>query len=140
MFQKMKNDSLRNFVKLRHQLATERETLGARLREINEALGELPLPSLSAISGTPGGMATERVVSRRVGRRTMSAAARARIAAAQRARWAASRQSGSKPAQVASGPARGKPKRKMSAAGRKAIAEAARRRWSEAKAQGKSRL
>lgn len=137
----MRNDSLRNFIKLRHQLATERETLGARLREINEALGELPLPSLSAISGTPEEMTTEQGVSRRGGKRTMSAAARARIAAAQRARWAASRQSGSKPAPVASGGvASGKPKRKMSAAGRKAIAEAARRRWSEAKALGKSRL
>ena len=54
-------------------------------------------------------------------KRTMSAAARKRIAAAQRKRWAAVKKQG----QSAAAP---KP-RKLSAAGRKAIIEATRRRW-----------
>ena len=56
-------------------------------------------------------------------RRTMSAAARARIAAAQRKRWAASRKQAAAP----TGPAR--KKHRLSAAGRKAIIEATKRRW-----------
>src|SRR5579871_40661 len=65
------------------------------------------------------------------GRRTMSAAARAKIAAAQRARWA--RQKGTTPAS-------GKPKRTMSPAARAKIAAAARARWAKAKAANRRTL
>jgi len=62
-------------------------------------------------------------------RRTMSPAARARIAAEQRARWA--KISGTKPT--------AKPgRREMSAAAR--MAAAAKLRWAKAKAAGKNRL
>ena len=64
------------------------------------------------------------------GSRTMSAAARRKIAAAQKTRWA----------KVKSEKAGQKPKRKMSAAGRKKIAAAARARWAKAKAAGRKSL
>jgi hypothetical protein len=47
----MRNDSLQQFVKLRQQLTQERGQLEARLRQISEALGEMPLPSASAMQG-----------------------------------------------------------------------------------------
>lgn len=223
----MRNNSLQQFVRLRQELSQERGRLEERLRQINEALGEMPLPSLSHIQGAigqsirgktggrrgrvsgaggqslrehvlavlaNGPMTKEDVLSAvqkngykfstnnplnslgvilygktpkfnradgrfsltggasssaapakagRGGRRTMSPAARARIAAAQRARWA--KQKGGKPeaskaASNGSSTAPSKPKRKMSAAGRKAIADAARKRWAAAKASGKKTL
>ena len=67
-------------------------------------------------------------------KRTMSRAARAKIAAAQRARWA--KQKGSKP----SAKPAPKKKRKMSAAARARISAAAKARWVKAKAAGKTRL
>jgi hypothetical protein len=53
-------------------------------------------------------------------KRTMSAAARARIGEAQRKRWAAQRHATEAPE---------RPKRKMSAAGQRAIAAATKKRW-----------
>jgi hypothetical protein len=50
----MRNDSLRQFVRLRQELTQERGRLVTRLRQINEALGEMPLPSLSPIQGATG--------------------------------------------------------------------------------------
>ena len=87
-------------------------------------------------AGAAGASSAAPTKTGRGGKRTMSPAARARIAAAQRARWA--KQNGGKTEghKAASNGA----KRKMSAAGRKAIAEAARKRWAAAKAAGKSTL
>src|ERR1044071_407965 len=65
--------------------------------------------------------------------RTMSAAARARIAAGARTRWAKIR--GLKPAQVST-----QPRRKMSAAARARLAAIARARWKRARAAGKNAL
>ena len=66
-------------------------------------------------------------------RRTMSAAARTRIAAGARARWAKVKgKKSAKPAKKAS--------RKISAAGRARIAAAAKARWKKAKVAGKNRL
>ena len=67
---------------------------------------------------------------KRTGTRTLSKAARARIAAAQRARWAKFR----KTAEVV--PIRGK--RTLSAAARKKIAAAQRARWAKVKAGRKT--
>jgi hypothetical protein len=47
----MRNNSLQQFVRLRQQLTQERGQLEQRLRQISEALGEMPLPSVSAIQG-----------------------------------------------------------------------------------------
>jgi len=86
-----------------------REKIDSLQRELTQILGgEIPI--------------------RRVGKRKMSAAARARIGAAQRVRWAKVKG------------ASAKPKRKMSAAGRAAISAAAKVRWKKAKAAGKTRL
>jgi hypothetical protein len=63
-------------------------------------------------------------------RRTMSAAARERIAEAQRKRWADSKKSSEPASQPAASPETPKrKKRKLSAAGRRAIAEATKKRW-----------
>ena len=218
----MRNDSLQQFVKIRKNLNDERGRLELRLRQINEALGEMPLPSLSPIQGAigqstggrgrqgrrgsrsgqslrehvlavlqRGAMTKEEVLAAvqragykfstnnplnslgvilygknpkfdradgkfsltggasssaapskagRGGKRTMSPAARARIAAAQKARWAKQKGGKTEPPKAASNGASVKPKRKISAAGRKAIAEAARKRWAAAKAAGKRSL
>jgi hypothetical protein len=135
----MRTVRIDQFVKLRQQLSAERETLQARLRDINEAFGEMPLPSLAPIEGASGVTADGSRQGRR-GRRRMSPEARARIAAAQRARWAKLRRGNATAPKSASNGTAGQPRRKMSAAGRRAIAEAARRRWAAAKAAGKSRL
>ncbi len=65
-----------------------------------------------------------------VRRRTMSAAARGRIATAQKKRWAAFHKANGEPAEaqpVKAQPA--KSKRKLSAAGRRAVQDATRKRW-----------
>jgi hypothetical protein len=66
-------------------------------------------------------------------KRTMSAAARKRIADAQRKRWAAARRESG--VEVRSAPEARMPKRRISAAGRKAIIEATRKRWAAYRAQ-----
>jgi hypothetical protein len=94
-------------------LDAQRQRIDGQISEIRRLLGS------NSRSAAPA--ATPEAPSRR--KRTMSAAARARIGAAQRKRWAESK--------AASAPAAPKKvwKRKLSAAGRKAIAEAAKRRW-----------
>ena len=47
----MRNNSLQQFVRLRQQLTQERGQLEERLRQISEALGEMPLHSLSPAQG-----------------------------------------------------------------------------------------
>ncbi len=64
------------------------------------------------------------------GRRTMSAAARARIAAAQRARWARTR--GQKVISIA-------PKRRISAAGLARIRAAQRARWARLRKEARTK-
>jgi hypothetical protein len=51
MFVGMRIDTLEQFVTLRRQLTEERSALETRLRQINEALGEISPPSLSALAG-----------------------------------------------------------------------------------------
>jgi hypothetical protein len=63
-------------------------------------------------------------------RRTLTAAARRRIAAAQRARWA-------KQKSAAHTPGTARPKRRMSAAGIARIRAAAKRRWAKVRAEKK---
>jgi hypothetical protein len=56
----MRTDSLKQFVQLRRQLSEEKASLEARLRQINEALGEVAATSVSATAGTTGQSASER--------------------------------------------------------------------------------
>ena len=95
------------------QAATIKEQIDSLQSELGRLLGS----SISSASG----------------KRTMSAAARAKIAATQKARWA-----------KLNGKKAGKPvksgKRTMSAAARAKIAAAAKARWAKAKAAGKRSL
>jgi len=91
----------------------EIDRISAKVAEIRAQLGRGP--------GRPA--STTPAAGAKSGRKTMSAAARARIAAAQRARWAAYKKTKGQPAKAQ------KPKRHLSAAGRRAIQEATRRRW-----------
>ncbi|KAF0181109.1 MAG: hypothetical protein FD161_415 [Limisphaerales bacterium] len=110
----MKSD-IAKFVALRNSLLQERARIQARLAEIGRALGaSAPAASVAA---TP------------TGRRTFSAATKAKMAAAQKARWA--KRKGGTPAPAA---APKKAKRKLSAAGRAAIVAAAKARWAKVKA------
>jgi hypothetical protein len=47
----MRIDSLQQFIKLRRELMQERDSVSRRLAQINEALGELPASSESAVQG-----------------------------------------------------------------------------------------
>ena len=95
-------------------LEAQRHRLDGQISEVRRLLDS------NSRSAVP--TATPRAPSRR--KRTMSAAARARIGAAQRKRWAET-----KAASAPAAPKKVVRKRKLSAAGRKAIAEAAKRRW-----------
>lgn len=130
----MKNHSLQEFVKLRRKLAEEKASIEKRLRQISQALGEIP-----ATAATPAAPSAAAKGARR--KRGLSEEGRARIAAAQRARWAAARgeADASSPSPAEAG-ASGRGPRTMSAAARQAISEAARRRWAARKAQGKNNL
>lgn len=90
-------------------------------RNVEEKIADIPR-RLGSGEGTPS---TGTTLTRR---RTMSLAARTRIAAAQRKRWAAVRAK-SKPSKPAS------PKRTMSPGARKRIAAAQRKRWALLKAK-----
>lgn len=94
-------------------LEDQRQRIEAQIVEVKQLLGggKSPVPKTPAPR-----------------RRTLSAAARARIAAAQKKRWAAFH---SQTEQLEAAPKTRRRKRKMSAAGRKAIAEAAKKRWAE---------
>src|SRR5229473_7537 len=93
------------------QLQKERSRVAKDLQRLDSAL--------AALNGEPG---------KRTGIRTLSAAARARIAAAQRARWAKVRSGQNQ--KVVTMPK----KRTMSAAARKRIAAAQRARWAKVRA------
>lgn len=73
-------------------------------------------------------------------KRTMTAAARKRIADAQRKRWDKFHRASKEhaPAKKKSAASRKPAKRRISAAGRKAIAEAARKRWAEYRKKAKA--
>jgi hypothetical protein len=88
---------------------------------------------LAAILGEA--KSTTRTSGGRGGRRTMSPAARARIAAAQRLRWA--RQRGESVPTAAGKPRK---RRRMSASARARISAIAKARWAKAKAKGQTTL
>ncbi|HVV01985.1 MAG TPA: hypothetical protein VHH88_11525 [Verrucomicrobiae bacterium] len=101
-----------------------KEKIDLLQRGLNALLGGSGGSGGSALAAAPG----------RGGRRTMSAAHRAKIAAAARARWA--KRKGSSGA-TASAPGK---RRSMSPAARRKIAAAARARWERARASGQNHL
>ena len=112
---------LNQYLKLQKALQNEKSRIEARLSDINRVLGG-DVPAV-----TPVPLAT----SKRGGRRTFSAATKAKMAAAQKARWAKLK---GKAAVVAAADPAPKKKRKMSAAGRAAIKAAQKARWAKVKA------
>ena len=91
----MKTDSLREYVSIRNSLLKERQQIQERIRALDEALGALPAPSMSAVDGaTTSEKETSTARRPRKGKRRMSPEARERIAAAARARWANAKKSG----------------------------------------------
>lgn len=87
-----KLNSVQQFTALRSALTSERETLQARLRQIDSALaGEVlsPIPSPKRRGRPPGKAkpAMSASAPARKPRRKMSAEARAKIGAAQKLRW-----------------------------------------------------
>ena len=111
----MKSASIARFVSLRNALLQERTQLETRLVEISRALGARADTAPATIGSS--------------GKRTFSAATKAKMAAAQQARWAKLKaKPGSAPVPAP------KKKRTMSAAGRANIIAAVKARWAKAKA------
>jgi hypothetical protein len=100
-------------------LEAQRQRIDGQINEVRRLLGSNPRTATQT--------AAPEAPSRP--KRTMSAAARSRIAAAQRKRWAET-----KATSAPAAPGKAVRKRKLSAAGRKAIAEAAKRRWAALRA------
>ncbi len=118
---------LNQYLKLQTALLNEKSRIEARLSDINKVLGG----EVSVVASAPVTNAT------RGGRRTLSAATKAKMAAAQKARWAKLK---GKAAVVAASTTTSpsvpapKRKRKMSAAGRAAIIAATKARWAKIRA------
>ena len=100
----------------------QRSEIEAKMAELRRQLGSRAVRA--AVDGSDGVRPAQK-------KRTMSAAARKRIAAAQRKRWAVYKKAKNQSAVPAAKPA----KRKMSAEGRKRIAEASKKRWAKVRAQ-----
>jgi len=103
-------------------IAEQIEKLQSQLASI--VGGSSSAPSAAVFSAFPA--------KKRGGKRTLSPAARARIAAAQRARWAKAKGQSSTPAAAVSKPGR-KKKRKLSPEGRARIVAALKARWAKAR-------
>ena len=116
----MKSD-IQNYLKLQTALINEKAKLEARLSAINKVLGG----EVSVAAAAPA---------TRGGKRTFSAATKAKMAAAQKARWAKLKGTARATKAPAAVPTP-KKKRKMSAAGRAAIVVAAKARWAKVKEQ-----
>jgi hypothetical protein len=114
-------DILKKFAKLQKALTEEKAKVESRLAEINQVLGSSAQVEAPVVKASPAAP----VVSKVNGRRTMSAAGRARIIAAQKARWAKfnAEKGSSKPAK--------KGKRTMSPEAKAKIAAAQKKRWAK---------
>ena len=112
------------------KLKMDRSILEAALQGFEHTLGEVT-QKIAEIKRMLGGHDGTGPQTRHT-RRTMSAAARARIAAAQRKRWAAQKmqQGQTAPAKHSS-----PKKRRISPAARKRMSEATRKRWAEYRAK-----
>ncbi|MEQ2009495.1 MAG: hypothetical protein ABMA26_22155 [Limisphaerales bacterium] len=120
----MKSD-ITKFIAIRNSLLQERSQIEARLAQINRALGASA--TADPVAAAP---VTEAPAAATKGKRTFSAATKAKMRVAQQARWAKIK--GSAPAPAAAAPK--KARRKLSAAGRAAIVAAAKARWAKVNA------
>lgn len=112
------NSDLNKYLKLQTALINEKAKLEARLNDINRVLGGDVVVTAAAVAT-------------RGGRRTFSAATKAKMAAAQKARWAAKKGKAAAPAPATVSAPAPKKKRKMSAAGRANIRAAVKARWAK---------
>ncbi len=114
------NADIKQYLKLKTALRNEQAKIEARLAEIAKVLnGDVVVTA--APTATRGG------------RRTFSAATKAKMAAAQKVRWAKLKGNSIPAPATVSAPAP-KKKRKMSAAGRAAIIAATKARWAKVNA------
>ena len=121
----MKSD-IQNYLKLQAALTNEKAELEARLTAINRVLG-VEVSVAAAPTATRGG------------KRTFSAATKAKMAAAQKARWAKKKGTADAtkavvPATPSTSAPAPKKKRKMSAAGKANIRAAVKARWAKVEA------
>ncbi len=131
----MKQDILKNYVKLRTSLETERHQIRSRLSEIEAALGVEITSTVAEVETVP----TRRGPGRPKGakaKRKLSPANKAKLIAGIKARWA--RYRAEKAGKAA--PKAAKAKKKFSLAARAALSAAAKARWAKAKKAGKSKL
>jgi hypothetical protein len=110
-------------------LESERDRIDEAIRDIRSKLGIRRQPVRTGSAAVASGIARESPV-----RRTMSAAARRKIALAQKKRWAVAKAQTSDAERPAD-----KPKRKLSAAGRAAIIAATKKRWAAIRKAQKAR-
>ena len=122
----MKSD-ITQFIAIRNSLIQERSQIEARLAQINGALGAsettapVAVESAAPVAAAPAAATT--------GKRTFSAATKAKMRASQAARWA--KINGAAPAPAA---APKQARRKMSAEGRANIIAAVKARWAKVNA------
>ena len=144
----MANDIITDYLSAQSALLQEKSRLENRLVEISQALNQTA-PAAAAAAAAPAPVVVRRGPGRPKGsgvkaappaapkgKRTMSAAARARISAAAKARWAKVKAATGEPAAAAAAaPAPKKAKRKMSAEGRARIVAATKARWARIHAE-----
>ena len=123
----MKSD-IQNYLKLQAALLNEKAKLEARLNAINQVLGgdgsvAVPSPAAPA-SPAPSATTTK-------GRRTFSAATKAKMAKSQQARWAAKKGGAPVKAVVKAAPAPKKTGRKLSEATKAKMRASHQARWAK---------
>ena len=121
--------NIQNYLKLQTALINEKAKLEARLNAINKVLGGEV--SVAATSSTPASPAPATTTTK--GKRTFSAATRAKMKASQQARWAKKKGNVAVKAAVDASPAPKKAKRTMSAATKAKMSAAHQARWAKKK-------
>lgn len=111
--------NIKKFLALRNALLTEKTAIEARLKQISQVIGS-------------DGPVAAPAPTARGGKRTFSAATKAKMRVAQQARWAKIKGKAGKTSATAP-----KKRRKLSAAGRAAIVASAKARWAKVNAAKK---
>ncbi len=126
----MKSD-IQNYLKLQTALLNEKSKLEARLNQISKALGQN-----DSVAATPSPASPAPATTTTPGRRTFSAATKAKMAKSQQARWAAKKGVAPVKAVVKAAPAPKQPGRKLSEATKAKMRASHQARW--AKIKGKT--
>ena len=125
------NSDINKYLALQAALINEKSKLEARLNQISKALGQdVSVPTPSPAASTPDATTTTK------GKRTFSAATRAKMKASQQARWAKKKGIVAVKAIADAAPAPNKAKRTMSEATKAKMRASHQARW--AKLKGKT--